>query len=211
MDFFVYVDRTSDGRPFYVGKGNAGRVRLSRRNKLHSNIAAKHGLQRSVVFVTSVEQEALDHERVLIAEHKTQHGMEGHWGANLTEGGEGLSNPSPVVRQKMSESQKSRGPVSISSRQRMSEAVKRWCADPENRLRKSEAMKNVVRSPEHRMNIARTKCKVVVQLDEIGTVIATFASAIDAQRRTGVSRSKICECCKGKRTKAGGFGWRHAG
>lgn len=211
MDFFVYVDRTLDGRPFYVGKGNAGRVRLSQRNKLHTNIAAKHGLQRSVVFVTAIEHEALDHERMLIAEHKTQHGVEGHWGANLTAGGEGLSNPSPVVRQKMSESQRNRDPVSATSRQRMSEAVKRWCAVPKNRLRKSEAMKNVVRSPEHRMNIARAKCKVVLQLDETGEVIATFPSAIDAQKHTGVSRSKICECCKGKRTKAGGFGWRHAG
>ena len=82
--FFVYVDWTTEDvpRPFYVGKGNERRIKFPRRNRLHENIANKHGLIRQVVFETDDEQLALALEQRLIEEYKTYvHGGEGYWGA----------------------------------------------------------------------------------------------------------------------------------
>lgn len=101
--WFVYVDYTSDGRPYYVGKGKTKRVQNPKRNIVHERITQKHGCQRKIELITSIEQLAFDYEIELIAEYKTQCGVIGHWGANLTSGGEGVSNPSPHVRQQMSE------------------------------------------------------------------------------------------------------------
>ena len=83
--FFVYVDRTTDGRPFYVGKGTAWRLRQKYRNTHWRHIADKHGWVREVVFATKVEQAAFDLEIELIAFYNTFKG----WGANYSAGGEG--------------------------------------------------------------------------------------------------------------------------
>jgi hypothetical protein len=45
--FFVYVDRTLDERPFYVGKGKLHRVRVKERNAYWKNIVTKHGQRRA--------------------------------------------------------------------------------------------------------------------------------------------------------------------
>lgn len=92
MRFKVYVDYTTEEspRPFYVGKGTERRVKLLTRNKLHTSISMKYGLDRRVIFETDDESAAFDKERELIAIHNT-HVYSGGWGANFTIGGEGLS------------------------------------------------------------------------------------------------------------------------
>ena len=44
-----------------------------------------------------------------------------------------------------------------------------------------------------------------------GRTIARFESYNEAERATGIRHSGISECVRGKRTHAGGFGWRKAG
>jgi hypothetical protein len=92
MRYKVYVDYTTEenSRPFYVGKGSDHRVKLIKRNKLHTAIAAKYGLDRRVIFETDDELIAFDKERELIVEHNT-YIYAGGWGANFTLGGEGGS------------------------------------------------------------------------------------------------------------------------
>ncbi len=209
--FFVYVDWTTEeiSRPFYVGKGNLGRVRQRKRNVYHSRVAQKYGHHREVVLMTSVEDLTLDVEIQYIAELKTQYGIPGHWGTNLTAGGEGLSNPPPEIRKKMSESHKRHPPDTPETRRRKSESAKRLNSDLTVRARKSKFMKGRIRSPEYRANIAKAKQKPVQQLDQNGNVVATYASGLLAEQATGISRSKICLCCKRQRPKAGGFAWRY--
>jgi hypothetical protein len=86
---YVYVDYTLEeaSRPFYVGKGNDKRIHNLIRNCVHSNIVEKYGQVRKIVY----EVTALNYEIELIKQLKTKHGEEGHWGANLTWGGEGFS------------------------------------------------------------------------------------------------------------------------
>ena len=82
--WFVYVDYTDDGRPFYVGKGTYKRVHTRERNNDHwKSIRDKHGWRREVVYGTKYEDAAYEYEAFLIAEHNTFHG----WGANHTAGG----------------------------------------------------------------------------------------------------------------------------
>lgn len=87
--FFVYVDcRRDDGRPFYVGKGSASRVRLGRRNPKHRAIGKSVGWKRIVVSATIDEHEAFRLEQDLISLLLTRHEF---GGANFTDGGEGAA------------------------------------------------------------------------------------------------------------------------
>lgn len=107
MKFKVYVDYTVEEspRPFYVGKGSAGRVKcLFGRNQLHESIARKYGINRVVEFETDDEQESFRKERELISLYRTFMNHEpGQWGSNFTEGGDGASGwiPSAETRKKI--------------------------------------------------------------------------------------------------------------
>jgi len=92
MRFKIYVDYTTEEvpRPFYVGKGTERRLKILKRNKLHTEISTKYGFDRRVVFETDDEQEAFKKECDLIVEHNTFI-YDGGWGANFTLGGEGTT------------------------------------------------------------------------------------------------------------------------
>jgi hypothetical protein len=181
----------------------------SERNVVHTRIAYKHGVHREVVLMTSVERIALDVEIQLIAELKTQCDLSGHWGANLTAGGEGLSNPSPQVRVKMSIAQRRRSPDSQETRQKKRLSAIRLNSDPLVRQRKSHQLMGHIKSQKTCACISRAKQKPVMQLDLNDNLIANFQSGLAAETVTGVSRSKICMCCKGTRPHAGGYHWRY--
>ena len=55
---------------------------------------------------------------------------------------------------------------------------------------------------------AEENWKPVQMFDKQGNLIATFSSAVEAKRVTGISRQGICMCCSGKRKSAGGHIWR---
>lgn len=111
MKFKVYVDYTLEevSRPFYVGKGNLGRVTNLKRNDLHESIAQKYGIVRKIEFETDDETEALAKERELIAKYKTYVNHEpDHWGSNFTLGGDGTSGKhhSEETRKKIGDNQR---------------------------------------------------------------------------------------------------------
>ena len=54
------------------------------------------------------------------------------------------------------------------------------------------------------------KLKPVNQYSLYGSLISTYLTAKEAFEKTGVSRSGICNCCKGKIKTAGGYIWRYA-
>lgn len=92
--FYVYIDWTTEDvpRPFYVGKGTRQRIGLTYRNKFHSSISEKYGVERKIVLETEDENQAFDLEIKLISEHNTfVYGENYVWGANFTTGGEGAS------------------------------------------------------------------------------------------------------------------------
>lgn len=61
-------------------------------------------------------------------------------------------------------------------------------------------------------NVEYSQAKEVVQKDlKTGEVIEVFKSVSEAQRQTGIQQSHIAECCNGKQSSAGGFGWSYTG
>lgn len=111
---YVYVDWTVEKNPkvFYVGKGDKRRARLLIRNKKHSNVSLKHGINREIVLITSIDRIALDHEIDLVAFHKTYHYDDPNViGCNFTRGGEGMSGHKLSIEMKQRLSALNRGKV----------------------------------------------------------------------------------------------------
>lgn len=101
MSFYVYTHRRADdGSVFYVGKGKGNRAWVSGgRSLFWQNVAAKHGLKVEVIFF-GTEEECFSVEKAKIAQLRDN----GARIVNLTDGGEGSSNPAPHVIEKRSAS-----------------------------------------------------------------------------------------------------------
>lgn len=86
--FYTYGHYTESGRLFYIGKGKKRRMcQRSNRNKHWQNIVAKHGLKVEVFSTWKSEQDALDHEVLLISCFRDL----GFKLCNQTNGGDGFS------------------------------------------------------------------------------------------------------------------------
>lgn len=104
--------------PFYIGKGTGNRIDAHEKNALlESNTTIKDNKIRKIwsegkqvikikVLNNLSEEITLDLEKKLIKEIKRKH--EGGPLINLTDGGDGLKNPSPEVRKKISDFNKNR-------------------------------------------------------------------------------------------------------
>lgn len=100
--FFVYTHAKPDGTVFYVGKGNAERIKtIRRKNRHHSAIVKKYGEGNIIVSIVECdnEEQAFAIEIQLISAFKA----DGLILANKTDGGDGLSNPCNETRKKMRE------------------------------------------------------------------------------------------------------------
>jgi hypothetical protein len=94
--FFTYAHfRSDDLKLFYIGKGKRDRIASrANRNQYWHNTVAKHGLKIERMAKWKTEQEAIDHERFLIWCLRDM----GINLVNMTDGGEGLANPSEETR-----------------------------------------------------------------------------------------------------------------
>lgn len=146
--FFVYRDVTLEEQPrvFYVGKGSAHRVSERERDNAHwKNTVAKYGFRREVLLGTKDEGYAFDEERRLIREHHTFYGdPEYAWGANKTDGGDGVSGGHWTLSPKAAQRRRdwNRGRVrSQETKRRIGDATKRRSNDPAYRQLLSEKAK----------------------------------------------------------------------
>lgn len=120
----VYVDSTSLGSAFYVGKGVATRIRSTVRNKKHHDVATTYGLRRVVVFSSDNEQDVFSKEIELIATHKTyvyENREVNPLACNFTRGGDGSSGFKHTLhtRELLRERARQRQPISEETRQRL--------------------------------------------------------------------------------------------
>ena len=88
--FYVYVDYLPDQTPFYVGKGNAKRIKKLTRNKWHSSICVKYPDWFRKPIFTGTEAECHAEEMQLIALYGRRDLGLGTL-VNLTNGGEGVA------------------------------------------------------------------------------------------------------------------------
>lgn len=86
--YYVYAHLSSDGMPFYIGKGYGRRHLITRRrNPHHTRCLAKHGLESLILYDGLGESDAMLMEMHVIAEIRRQ----GTVLANYTDGGQGSS------------------------------------------------------------------------------------------------------------------------
>lgn len=108
-DFYVYLHKKADsGQVFYVGKGSSVHNRPAStfgRNKWWRNTVKAHGFIYGIVKDGLSEEAAFNLERKLIKKYGRRDIGKGAL-VNLTDGGEGTSNPSPEVRAKISKASK---------------------------------------------------------------------------------------------------------
>lgn len=147
QEFYVYEDWTLELSPrcFYVGKGDIARIKTLRRNRHHANIAQKHGMRREIVFASSVERAAIEREIELIVERKTfVCGDDYVFGANYTQGGEGVSGARFVWSDQRRENARQAQLRSFQKQERRAQHVvattKQW-QDQARRQKQSERMK----------------------------------------------------------------------
>ena len=106
--FFTYAHfKKSNGQIFYIGKGRKNRhLKKDNRNEYWHRIVLKHGISVEKLAIWATEQEALEHEKFLIWCFRDM----GIQLANMTDGGDGLSNPSIETRLKLSQNNAMRKP-----------------------------------------------------------------------------------------------------
>lgn len=156
-------------------------------------------IQHEIILDQLSEQAAKELEIILIKHYK-ELGIS----YNITNGGDGYLgfNPSLETRRKISDAMKGRTHV-------CTEETRRHLSE----IRLAKFSKNsVYQSQEFRDKISKAveyKKVRVVQLGLDGTFIASFSSANEAQKHTGVDRGAILRCCKGKVKRAGNFIWTY--
>ena len=97
--FYVYAFLREDGSPYYVGKGTGNRAWCKRRTVPHRPVDSSRII---ILKDTLTETEAFSEEIRLIRFHGRKDNGTGIL-RNLTDGGEGMSNPSVETRAKQSE------------------------------------------------------------------------------------------------------------
>ena len=132
MHYYTYAYLREDRTPYYIGKGKGNRL-----YKRGSRVFAPPKDKSRIIYLKQnlTEEEAFKHEIYMIAVLGRIDLGTGilH---NMTDGGEGISNPSEETRRKMSESQKGRT-CSEETRIKLSEANKN--PSEETRRKKSDA------------------------------------------------------------------------
>ncbi|MGR9056055.1 AP2 domain-containing protein [Rhizobium leguminosarum] len=155
-DFYVYAWLRPCGTPFYIGKGTGRRSGNlgSARNRYFTNIVGKIERNGDVPTVVRLydrlsEEEAFELEKAEIAKH----GRIEHGGTlcNMTDGGDGISNPSVETRAKMRAARIGR-PLSAETRAKIGAASSKRGQTEETRAKLSVYAKN--RSPETRAKLS---------------------------------------------------------
>lgn len=186
--------------PFYIGKGKGSRAWKTSgtgRNLYWQRVAKKHGLLVEIIAVWPTEQEALDHEVFLISCFRDM----GTGIVNMTDGGDGLSNPSPEVREKLSKAfrllwQDDEWRAKVVAGQNTPEAIarkreslKRAFSQPGYRERQSEIIKRSHARPEVKAKILANAADPAYRQKLSDSVRAALAKPESKQRKSAASKA----------------------
>lgn len=225
-DFVVYLhERLDTNAVFYVGKGTTKRVRqkCNRNPHWHRIVAKAGGFNDHLVATGLVESEALELEKLLIAEMR-QRGIEI---CNMTDGGDGISGYrfSDEARKAMSDRMKQQTPIMLG---------KEFSEEHRQKLRMAKLGKK--QSKEHidasslgrtgRVVSEDTKKKIADKLKGRKTpqhivaknfkhIVCTtngilYESVTLAAKSLSLQKSNISKCCKGILKQTGGYSFEYA-
>ena len=208
-DFYVYLHRrATDGKVFYVGKGNGDRAFEKRRNKYWKNTVAKHGY--TVEFYATGLQEwyAFELEKELIA----YYGRENL--CNMTDGGEGSSGRviSHESRKKISKTK--------TGKKLSNEHIELIRKKSTGRTHTNESKAKISKSNSERKLTKESIDKIKKNMPHkrcvstyCGMFFDSIGDAICFLRKNGWPKaydSALIKCCKGTQSKAYGYKWFYA-
>jgi hypothetical protein len=199
VNFYVYIHRTGEGDPFYVGKGHGSRAWSKHgRNPFWKKMVAKHGFKVEIVAESLTEEQAFFEEIKLIKQLKEQHRL-----CNLTDGGEGNSGwiPSQEVRNKISSKNKGK---------RHSSEAKLLISASSLGRKHSEKTKELIKSKWYQDHPKHKKCQHVkkspvyskvpfVVFKITGEFVGKWSSKTQCSKDLKISAPNICNCLLGKR------------
>lgn len=219
--FYTYAHfKSSTDEVFYIGKGVGGRCASNRsRSRRWRNVVAKHGFWWAILHEGTAE-ECLEVEKRLIARIGRLDLGTGPL-INHTDGGDGLVNPSPETRRRLSSWQRGR---KLPEKERLKRVGK--VHSPETRAKMSASHTGKVRSAEHSANLRGSRsdetrrriseghagkknwsAKPIVVTHPDGTE-ERFECAKYAIDKYGFHQSEISKCCRGLRRSHRGFHFR---
>lgn len=187
--------RIDKNEPFYIGIGSDNSYRraneTSRRNIHWKNIVKKGEYKVEILIDDLTWEQACEKEKEFIALYGRANLNNGSL-CNLTDGGEGLINPSKETRDKKRNSMIGKNLGSSNGMTKL-----------ENRIKVSNSRKGRFTGKESFVS------RSVNCYDLQGTLVATYDSIIEAERQTGVKNPNITKVCKGLRKTAGNFIWKY--
>lgn len=207
--YYTYAHYTADtNKLFYIGKGSIPKHRQSGilraksskgRNKYWQHRVNKHGFRAEVLAYWETEQEALDHEILLISCFKDLNFEL----CNLTDGGEGLSGIKHNEEFKKAASLRMKG--------------NKYCVGkklPEERVEQLRKLhKGIPKTTEHKLNLSKSRIGLKVPSIWKKVVCTTtnivFNSVSEAAEKTNRDASHIVKCCKGKIKQIKGLSFQY--
>ena len=192
--FYVYEHwRPDRNEPFWVGKGQGGRAQyFERGSNFHYNrIVAKLTRLGMCVEVRMVEsgmpeREAFALETVRILYWRSR----GIKLANLTDGGEGLSNPSPEVRAKISAANLGKV-ASAETRAKIGAIHRGRIHSPEERVKRSASLKGRIIKPEHRAKLSAVRMGITFSPETRAKMSAAAKISLKGHVCSAETRAKI--------------------
>jgi group I intron endonuclease len=207
MKYYTYIHtRKDNNKVFYVGKGKGKRAfSKENRNKHWHHVVNKAGYSVDVCAYWETENEALEHEKFLIACFKELSAL-----VNLTDGGEGISGYSHTdkAKQLMSEARKGKSAYWNIGRTPTEEARLKMSGSQKGRKHTEETKKKMSASQSKEKNAMWGKKNLgkarAVRCIDTGEV---FYSATEAALQKNMSRSKITAVCLGTRKTTNNLRW----
>lgn len=194
-EFYVYIHKSLDGTPFYVGKGVKYRAFSKAGRSLYWRRVSSRGFSVEFAQKNMTEIDAFTLEQALIKSIGCRIYNNGSL-VNLTQGGEGASGR--IVSEEERRLRKSWNAENHDGVKRTKEALK--AQKGEDRTLAQKARDKQI------SGVNSHFARGVIGTDLHGSSFA-FLTATDAQRETGCAVSSIIKCCKGIRKSTHGYRW----
>lgn len=151
--YYIYFHARPTGEVFYVGRGYRHRAVSLNRNRHHSNVVKKYGQANIKIYLVQIDPTKGNELEIFYIQHLSDLG---HRLTNMTSGGEGMFNPNPELRARLSESVKN-SPSAINQRKELHRHNTGMKRSDETRKLLSEKSKGRPKSATHRESISRAQ------------------------------------------------------